>query len=106
MAEQQVARRYVEAGKSILAERWRGQRGELDLVVQDGDALIIVEVKKSTTHARAAENLKADQIARIWSTTEEFMATQPNGLNTEIRFDVALLDQFGTIDIREAAICH
>lgn len=100
-AEEAVARDYERRGHALVALRWRGTRGELDLVLRDGAGLIVVEVKQAPDFDRALRHLTAAQLARIHATAEEFAATQPDGSLTEMRFDVALVDGTGRIEIRE-----
>jgi putative endonuclease len=102
-AEGMVARHYLDSGRTIAAQRWRGQGGEIDLVARDGAQVIFIEVKKSDTHARAAEALSARQMARIYSAAEEFLGGEPLGQLTEARFDVALVDAMGRIEVLENA---
>jgi putative endonuclease len=106
MAEALVASDYERRGRSVAHRRWRGQAGEIDLILRDGTALIFVEVKHAESHAEAAERLIAPQIARIFAAAEEFIGGEPDGLATEMRFDVALVDRMGRIDIIENAIGH
>ena len=65
--------------------------------------MIFVEVKKSRDFARAAESLSYRQMQRILGAAEEFVAGEPKGLLTEMRFDVALVDAVGRIEILENA---
>ena len=103
-AEQSVKYYYEKCGLVLGAERWRGKRGEIDLIFRDGATIVFVEVKKSKTHARAAELLRPDQMRRILNTATEFVASEPNGQNTDMRFDVALVDASGAIEIMENAL--
>ena len=96
-----MADHYAAGGRQTLARRWRGTRGEIDLVAQDGDGVIFIEVKKSRSHTRAASHLTARQLDRIYQTGAEFLATQPKGQLTDIRIDVALVDDMGRVDIIE-----
>jgi putative endonuclease len=105
-AEEQVAARYQRSGRRIAARRWRGSGGEIDIVARDGDAVIFVEVKKSRSHARAAERLSRRQMERIYASASEFIAGEPCGQNTEVRFEVALVDAAGQIAIIENAFGH
>lgn len=100
-AEDIVARAYTRGGFPILEKRWRGSRGEIDLVAQDGDAIIFIEVKKSSNHAQAAAHLTRRQMDRIYGTGTEFLATQPKGQLTDVRFDVALVDDHGRVSVIE-----
>lgn len=84
-------------------ERWRGKGGEIDLIVRDGDALVFVEVKKSKTHDQALRRVSRRQMDRLCATASEFVANEPRGLLTEMRFDVATIDQSGTVRIVENA---
>ena len=102
-AEDIVAQRYARGGHPVVAKRWRGSCGEIDLVAQDGDGLIFIEVKKSRSHARAAARLTRRQMDRIYGAGSEFLADQPRGQLTDVRFDVALVDAQGHVDVIENA---
>lgn len=105
-AEDQVAAHYVRGGSEIAARRWRGSGGEIDIVARQGDSVIFIEVKKSRSFAEAAEQLSTRQMGRIYASASEFIAGEPAGQATEVRFDVALVDSVGRIDIIENAFGH
>lgn len=100
-AEHSVARLYEQGGRRITARRWRGSRGEVDLIAREGDLLVFVEVKSAATHDQALQSLRPAQIRRIQATIEEYLAGQPLGQRTDIRFDLALVDRYGRIDLRQ-----
>jgi len=102
-AEDQVARHYSRSGRNVCARRWRGVSGEIDLIARDGAEVIFIEVKQSSTHALAAEHLTPRQMARIYASASEFLAGEPGGQLTESRFDVALVNASGQIEILENA---
>lgn len=103
-AEEAVARHYAGAGARLAARRWRGQAGEIDLVVRDRDGnVVFVEVKQSRSHAEAALHLGDRQMQRIWSAASEFLAGEPAGQDSPARFDVALVDGQGRIEVIENA---
>ena len=102
-AEGSVERVYLRAGREIAARRWRGTAGEIDLVARDGAEIIFIEVKKSDTHAHAAEHLGPRQMARIQSAASEYLAGEPMGPLTPVRFDVALVNGQGVVEIIENA---
>ena len=54
--------------------------------------------------ARAAERLSQAQMQRIWNSASEFLAGEPAGQDTDVRFDVALVDGQGCIRIIENAL--
>lgn len=102
-AEAAVARHYRRSGRAIAAERWRGRAGEIDLVARDGGQVIFIEVKQSQTLADAASHLSPRQMGRIYAAASEFLAGEPRGQLTDARFDVALVDGRGRIEIIENA---
>ena len=102
-AEYAVEADYERRGYAVAARRWRGSGGELDLVLRDGEGLIFVEVKKARDFDRAVQRLSPAQIARIWGAAQEFAGSEPKGLLTEMRFDVALVNERGEVQIMENA---
>ena len=102
-AEDQVAQFYTRSGRVVCARRWRGSAGEIDLIARDGDNVIFIEVKQSATHAAAVDHLTARQVSRIWNAASEFLAGEPKGQLTDVRFDVALVDGKGRIEVMENA---
>ena len=102
-AETAVARHYAQSGRPVAATRWRGTGGEIDLIARDGAEVIFIEVKAARTHAYAAERVTERQMQRIMSAASEFLAGEPAGQGTLVRFDVALVDGSGQIDIIENA---
>lgn len=102
-AEHQVAAEYARLGYPQRDHRWRGRSGEIDLITQNGDGLIFVEVKKSRDFARAAQRVTRRQMHRIYASASEYLGQMPNGQDTCSRFDVALVNQSGEIQIVENA---
>ena len=100
-AEDAVATEYARRGHEVAARRWRGSRGELDIVARDGDGLIVVEVKQARDFAAAIGHLTRNQLGRIYGAVEEFVAKEPRGPLTDLRFDLALVDGAGRIEIHE-----
>ena len=98
-AEDAVQRHYARAGATLAHARWRRPAGEIDLIVREGASVVFVEVKKAATHAAAAARVSARQIARIQASASEFLGGEPAGQNTDCRFDVALVDAQGRIEI-------
>lgn len=103
-AEQAVARDYKRRGFVLAARRWRGQAGEIDLIFRDGAGVVFVEVKQSGDFARAASLLTDRQKGRIYAAASEFLENEPGGQLTEARFDVALMNATGEVQIIENAI--
>ncbi len=102
-AEEIVAQHYLRGGYDLLEQRWRGAGGEIDLIFRKGDAMVFVEVKKSSSMAAAAARVSRRQMDRIYASAGGYLAQCPAGLDTEARFDVALVDAAGSAEIIENA---
>lgn len=98
-AEAAVERFYADGGQPVAARRWRGRGGEIDLIARDGEGLIFVEVKAARSHDEAAARVTSVQAQRVMAAAEEYVADEPLGLLTPMRFDVALVDAMGRIDV-------
>jgi putative endonuclease len=103
-AEGIVERTYGRAGWRVRDRRWRRRGcGEIDLVLERGDELAFIEVKKSASFAGAAERVTPRQRARICAAAESYLGTHPQGSLASVRFDVALVDGAGRCEIIENA---
>ena len=101
-AERIAENAYVARGHEVLARRWRGEAGEIDLIVRQGDVTRFVEVKKARTHGQAADRVSPRQQARIRLAAQEYAGVSGLGLDCEMQFDVALVDGQGRLQIIEA----
>ena len=102
-AEHRIAQDYERRGFTVARRRWRGTGGEIDLITRDATGLVFVEVKQSRSFACAAERLSQRQMRRLCAAAEEFLAGEPLGALTNVRFDVALVDSRGFYEIIENA---
>lgn len=102
-AEGAVLRVYIRAGYVALAERWRGQSGEIDLIFDEGKGLVFVEVKAARDFERAALSLGPRQRQRIVAAASEYLAQVPGGIASNVRFDLALVDGMGRVRVLENA---
>jgi len=102
--EDRVLAWYKERGYVLVARNWRCQRGEIDLIVRRGSALVFCEVKTRTSNAFggpfAAVGVRKQRrlrtLAILW--LEE---ADPQGAS-ELRFDVAgVIDR--SVEVIEAA---
>ena len=98
-AERTVTETYRRQGLSVEGRRWRGQAGELDLVMRDGNTLVFAEVKQARCFDRALESLRPRQIERLYACVEEYVQDQI-GVQ-DVRFDLALVDGRGECRIME-----
>jgi putative endonuclease len=102
-AEEIVASDYARRNHTIAARRWRGQAGEIDLIARDGETVVFIEVKKSRSFATAAARLGQRQMARVTASAGEFLANEPRGQLTDVRFDLAVVNGFGALKVIENA---
>jgi putative endonuclease len=103
LAEDSAARLLERKGMTILARRWRGKAGEIDLIAREGVCLVFVEVKQSATHEDAAFRLGAAQQGRIMRAALEYCESAGQAPLPEMRFDAALVDSQGRVEILERA---
>ena len=62
-----AARHLAEQGMAVLDRNWRCDEGELDLVLRDGDALVVCEVKTRTSleHGSPHEAVTPEKLSRL-----------------------------------------
>jgi len=102
-AEQRVAADYERRGFAIAHRRWRGAGGEIDLIARDRDGLVFIEVKKGPSFDAAAARISRKQMDRICCSASQYLEREPAGELTNIRFDAALVDSSGNLQIIENA---
>ncbi len=103
-AEAAVLRGYQTRGSQILAQRHRNAAGEIDLILREQDTIVFVEVKHRKTIHDAAHAISARQWARIAAAAEIYIASCHETQNCFMRFDAALTDRYGNVEIVENAM--
>ncbi|GAB4362751.1 MAG: YraN family protein [Calditrichia bacterium] len=94
---EEVALEYLKRkGYKILFQNWRAERGDIDLIVQDGPCIAFVEVKTGSTEEYGPPELritpgKKRQLVKLATAflqqAEEYQLT-----NESYRFDVVVID--------------
>ncbi|MBM4218438.1 MAG: YraN family protein [Gammaproteobacteria bacterium] len=89
-AEEAAARYLQRRGCRILAANFRARGGELDLVVEDGAVLAIVEVRyrASDRYGGGAASITHAKRARIVRAARFLLSTRPALAKLPARFDV------------------
>ena len=89
LGEVEAARLARRKGYQILRSNFTCRYGELDLVVADGDTLVIMEVKTRLQNAlyTPAEAVTRQKQERIKRATNVFLAAQQLD-DVQVRFDV------------------
>lgn len=78
--EEAAASRLSEAGYRILARNWRCRAGEIDLIAEDGGALVFVEVRARTNPTRfgtAIEAVDARKQRQVRAVAAYYLASHP-----------------------------
>lgn len=86
--EAAAARHLTRRGWTILAARWRGAGGELDLVAARGDVVAICEVKARGDPRVLDEPVTAAQRARIARAAGAYLASRPDLAERIVRLDL------------------
>lgn len=88
---------------AILARRWRGQAGEIDIVCKDGETAVFLEVKHARHFPAALSRVRPSQVRRVFSAVEEFLGSRHGDGLSDLRVDLALVDGHGAVEIVENA---
>jgi putative endonuclease len=92
----------VNMGLVVLSRNWRCRDGEVDLIVTDGERLVICEVKtrSGTGYGEPSESVTPAKAARIRRVTAAWLREHRVGW-CEIRFDVlaVLCPQDGPVTV-------
>jgi putative endonuclease len=105
-AEKIVALAYDERGVDLLETRWRGQGGEIDLILRHGSEIVFCEVKAARDTQEAIARLRPAQMRRIHAAASEYLGLVPEGQLAQVRFDLAVVDATGRAEILENAFGH
>lgn len=105
-AEDAVIRVYAAQGARLLERRWRGQSGEIDLILRAAESYVVCEVKHAATFDLAMQRLSAGQMQRIQSAASEFLGQTAEGQLAPVRFDLGIVDGSGAVRLLENAFGH
>lgn len=77
-------------GMTCLARNFTCRRGELDLILREGEELVIAEVRYRGREdfGNAAASVNFGKRRRIIAATKYFLATHPEHAERPVRFDV------------------
>lgn len=91
-AEQWAAQHLQQQGMKLIARNYHGRFGEIDLIMQDGAALIFIEVRlrRNADFGGAAASIDAHKQQRIIRTAQQYLSSLAR--IPPCRFDVVLMD--------------
>lgn len=95
--EQRATAYLQQQGLRLVAENYRCRFGEIDRIMQDGDALVFVEVKSRMSDRQVAvrETITARKKARLLRTAMHFLHANAQWQEYPMRFDCVLITAVG-----------
>ncbi|MCZ8528907.1 YraN family protein [Alteromonas sp. PRIM-21] len=94
-AEDKACQYLEEQGLRLLCRNYRTRRGELDIVMQDGNTIVCIEVKyrKRNHFGSAIEFVTAKKLNRIHAAFGFYLLDNNlNPASTPLRIDVIAID--------------
>ncbi len=97
-AEQQACRYLLNQGLKLIDKNYSCRHGELDLIMQQQDTLVVVEVRfrKSSQFGRPEETISKQKQSRIINTTQQYLIQHK--LKSAVRFDVIAMSADNSIN--------
>lgn len=86
--ESAAAAYLTRRGWTVIARRWRGGGGEIDLVARRGRVIALCEVKARAEAAALREPVSPDQCARMIRAARAFVAHRPDIAERDVRLDL------------------
>ena len=93
-AERHALEHLQQQGLRLLAQNWLCKRGELDLVMLDGDTVVFVEVRyrKNTQWGGALDSIDGRKRQKLIFAAQYFLQCESRWANSPCRFDVVAID--------------
>ena len=97
-----IACEYLTSlGYRILHRNFYCRGGEIDIIALDGDVLVFVEVKGTTTKLNPAERIDYKKLQRIYRCVEEFLLKTPA---QECRVDAILVEGGSIVHLKNISL--
>ena len=91
---EEIATKYLNSsGYKILTRNFRGSHGEIDIIAEDGKALVFIEVKfrNGMGYGYPVEAVNKNKQRRICKAALQYVQKKYNTADINIRFDVVEL---------------
>ncbi|MFC6335642.1 YraN family protein [Pseudomonas sp. CCM 7891] len=102
-AELQALKHLQQQGLRLLAQNWLCKRGELDLVMLDGDTVVFVEVRyrKHAQWGGALASIDRRKRQKLTLAAQFFLQSERRWADHPCRFDVVAIEStpLGTTDL-------
>lgn len=94
LAERRAAHFLKRQGLRLVQRNFSCKTGEIDLIMTDGDQLVVVEVRyrQSATFGSATDSIGRAKQARIIAATRYFLRKFPQYQHYALRFDTVGFD--------------
>lgn len=91
-------------GLRLVQRNYRARRGEIDLVMQDGEVLVYVEVRfrSDDGHGDGLDSVSASKRSRLINAARQYAQEHPPVARMAQRFDVVALGAGGLRWVRNA----
>ncbi|MBU5346531.1 YraN family protein [Paenibacillus lautus] len=89
-AEELAAAALIEKGYRVLDRNWRCRFGELDIVAETGETLVVIEVRSrsgTASFGTPSESVNARKVMQVRNTAQQYVH-QKRYYERPIRFDV------------------
>lgn len=92
-AEELALAHLREAGLRLEARNYRCPRGEIDLVMRDGEVVVFVEVRYRTSgrFGGGVESVDAGKRTRLRATAGHYLQAHPSAAALPCRFDLVAI---------------
>ena len=93
LAEDLACQYLKRRGLRLLEKNYRSPKGEVDLIMRDGNVTVFIEVRsrKHDGHMHVVESIDSGKRARIIETSLEYLQNHRRSNKDICRFDVILL---------------
>lgn len=94
-AEARALQWLQQRGLQLVERNYAGRRGEIDLIMRDGEYLVFIEVRYRSELALVGAAASVDRAKRqaIAHTAQTYLALEPAAARLPCRFDVLALGQ-------------
>ncbi|MBX4147490.1 YraN family protein [Paenibacillus sp. FSL W7-1279] len=89
-AEELAAAALIEKGYRVLERNWRCRFGELDIVAETGETLVVIEVRSrsgTVSFGTPSESVNARKMMQVRNTAQQYVH-QKRYYERPVRFDV------------------
>lgn len=100
IAEQLACDYLKQQGLKLITRNYHCRRGEIDLIMRDGNTLVFIEVRyrRSQRFGGAIESVTRDKMTKIITTAEHYIQQSAQSFD-QYRFDVMAVNSLDKPDL-------